>query len=670
MEDGQGEGTGAPVADEVARLALHGQSGDHAAGKEVGLAHLAVEAGEVADEGQHLVAVGQARQVSLAPVGLNTPVGGQHQGQAITRGKGVADAVTEGLVIPPQVAAYLVAHEVAEVLVVDVGVQRHGTTREVVQLKAIVAEAKIADEGLRRRRLAAEEHSGGLVVPLTQHGLHGLRHPRTGRGGMAVILGVAEILTAAVVLIQDLHVVQPALKEGGVGLRQQIVTCGGCGTDIVALSLGGADLADHRSVGTHAHGGLQPFGLVGLLAVVVGQIALHGVAKSRAVHAQHIPLVVEGGLELIKVLHPAVGRPDEGRRPGSGALPVHEDHHEAALGGAAKLVQNRERIGVGEHGIGAHLVGVVPAANGVGHDEGGILVPVGQGVILAHLLGAGREVGLKPCAVDLGGGLPATVGGLPDHGIVGGKDLTELHAAEQTGLQDGVPAVAEEIQRLDPAGWIVGTDVQPAILPQIGHHLGGDHVGEQGVAPQRGVLGLPEAEVGAIALKMGGDQDTLVVGKQDLTARGGVFPLQIGQSHAWEVHPLGKGDPRVGRYRNAPIRRPVAVLQGHGDGELAEGRGEIGVDTAVFSLGAGGGIVGGVVVSLPCLVSQTDTEQRRHGGHALHAVQDKGSNVTCGEIYGESHIVESIGEHGCLLLCSNLGLSGRGFTPAPHQEPF
>jgi hypothetical protein len=34
---------------------------------------------------------------------------------------------------------------------------------------------------------------------------------------MAVILGVAEVLAAAVVLVEDLYVVQTALKEGGIG---------------------------------------------------------------------------------------------------------------------------------------------------------------------------------------------------------------------------------------------------------------------------------------------------------------------------------------------------------------------------------------------------------------------------------------------------------------------
>jgi hypothetical protein len=61
---------------------------------------------------------------------------------------------------------------------------------------------------------------------------------------MAVVAAIAEILASAVILVQDLNVVQSALKEGSVGLGQQIVSHGRGGTDVIALSLACADAAD------------------------------------------------------------------------------------------------------------------------------------------------------------------------------------------------------------------------------------------------------------------------------------------------------------------------------------------------------------------------------------------------------------------------------------------
>ena len=535
---------------------------------------------------------------------------------------------------------------------VEVGVEGDGTAREVVQLKAVVAEAEVADEGLRRRRLTAEEHGGGLFVPAAQHILHGLGHPRTRSGGMAVILGIAEILTAAVVLIQDLDVIQPALlKEGGIGLVQELAPHGRGGANVIALSLGGADLADgHLAVGARAHACLQALLLVEVHGgVVIHQAALRSVAKSRAVHAQHILLVMQSGLEPIEILYPAVGRPDEGRCPGSSPLPVHEDHHEAALGGGADAIQHGQGIGVGEQGIGIHHVGVVPAADGVGHDQRGILVPCGQGSIPRDLPRLGGQMSLKPQAVDLGGRLPAAVGGLPNHRVVGGKDFTEFHTAEESGL-DGRPlAVAEEIHGLHGAVGIVEAHVQARVLPEIGHHLGGDHVGEQGVAPDGGVLGIPEAEVGAVALVVAGNQNTLVVGKQHLAALFGILDHQTRQSHAGEVHPLGKGILCVGVHGNTPSDTAVGLGQGHDNDQILKGGGEITKETAVFCFGAGARLVGGIVMGLPRLVAETDAEQGRGGGHTLHAVYDQRGDMSRGEIHGNRHTVKLADTHKALL---------------------
>ena len=62
---------------------------------EVGLGLLAVEAGEVADEGQDLALVGQIREVALTPVGLDAAVGGQHQRHAVA-GLHTGEAVRSG----------------------------------------------------------------------------------------------------------------------------------------------------------------------------------------------------------------------------------------------------------------------------------------------------------------------------------------------------------------------------------------------------------------------------------------------------------------------------------------------------------------------------------------------------------------------------------------------
>ena len=452
---------------------------------------------------------------------------------------------------------------------------------------------------------------------------------------MAVIPGVAEILPAAVVLVQDLDVIQAALlKEGRVGLVQQLAPYRGGGADVVALSLGGADLTDNTSVGALAHTRRQALLLVVVHGgVIIHQMTLGGVAEARAVHPQHIPLAVKGVAELAEALHPAVGRPDEGGRPGSGPLPVHEDHHETALGGHTDAVQHGQGIGVREHGIGIHDVGIVPAADGVGHDQRGITVPCGESLIPHDLPRLGRQMPLKPPAVDLGGRLPPPIGGLPDQGIVGLKMLAEVHTAEKAGLEGGPTAVTEEVQSLDPTGGIVCADIQPAVLPEIGHHLGGDHVGEQGVAPEGGVLGIPEAEVGRVTLQMAGDQNALVVGEQDLTARHGSLPLQIGQGHTGEIHPLGKGIPRVGVHGHAPPDTAVLLGQSHGDGQILKGRGKIAVQPALFGLGAGAGFIGGIVVGLPRLIAETDTEQGRGGYHTLHTVQDQGRDMPRGEVH-------------------------------------
>ena len=193
------------------------------------------------------------------------------------------------------------------------------------------------------------------------------------------------------------------------------------------------------------------------------------------------------------------------------------------------------------------------------------------------------------------------------------------------------------------------TDVETAILPQVGHHLGGDHVGEQGVAPQRGVFGLPKAEVGDVALGVGGDQNALVVGKQDLTARLGVLPLQIGEGHAGEVYPLRKGLVGIGGNRDTPVDPACGIRQGYSDGQILKGGREARENAAVIRGGAQGGVIGGVVMGLPRLVAETDAEERRGGGHTLHTVYDQRGDMSRGEVHRQSHVIKVAGTHKALL---------------------
>ena len=148
---------------------------------------------------------------------------------------------------------------------------------------------------------------------------------------------------------------------------------------------------------------------------------------------------------------------------------------------------------------------------------------------------------------------------------------------------------------------------------------------------------------------MGGDQNALVVGKEDFAAAFGVLPFQIGESDAGEVYPLGKGILYVGIHGNAPPDTAVGFGQGHGDGQIIKGRGKIAVQTAGLGLGASARLVGGVVMSLSSFVAETDAEERRGGGHTLHAVYDQRGDMSRGEIHGNGHTVKLADTHKALL---------------------
>ena len=522
---------------------------------------------------------------------------------------------------------------------VQVGVERDGTADHVVELKAVVAELQIADEGLGRRRLTAEAPAVKAAVPATQQILHACGHPAAGRGGMAVVAAVAEVLAAAVVLIQDLGVVQIAVQQGGVGLVQQITAHGRGGADIVALPLGGADLGDgHKAVVAGAHACLQPAGGVVLGPLVVGQIALQGVAEARAVHAQKIPRTVQGVLEAVEAVAIPVGGPHVGGRPGGGALPVHEEHHEAAFGAAADLLQDGESVGVGVEGVGGHVIGVVDAAHGVGHHQGGILVPGGEGLVVPDLGGAGRQMGLQPAPIPLGGRLPASLGGRPDHGEIGGIALAVVSPRVEADLQGNAAVLLQVVNGLDAPFFVVSAHVQAAVLPQVGHHLGADHVGEDGVTAQGGIAGIPMAEIRPLPHDHVGDQRALVVGVKHTAARAlGVVFHQLGQGDEGKVHPFDQGV-------------LVRLLRGHapGGGISLGGQGnrhpqrvrpvKAPIHSAVGGGGEVDGIVGGEHPLRSRVIPQTQAEQGGGGQSALLAAKGQGGHLAAGELGADQKI--------------------------------
>ena len=111
---------------------------------------------------------------------------------------------------------------------------------------------------------------------------------------MTVLTTIAEVLTAAVVLIQDLNVVEILGKQGRIRLSQDFATDGRSGANIVARPLFATDIGRlHLTVRVGAHTTLKASRFIFRRFIVgVDQVALEGVAEARAVDAKQMVALV------------------------------------------------------------------------------------------------------------------------------------------------------------------------------------------------------------------------------------------------------------------------------------------------------------------------------------------------------------------------------------------
>ena len=107
---------------------------------------------------------------------------------------------------------------------------------------------------------------------------------------MSVIVGVAEVLASAVVLVEDLSVVHATLKERGVSFKEYVLAKLRSGTDIIAGALSLTDTADmHLAVGSLTHTRLKTSSCDLIFHIIFGyKIALYSVSEAGAIYAKQV----------------------------------------------------------------------------------------------------------------------------------------------------------------------------------------------------------------------------------------------------------------------------------------------------------------------------------------------------------------------------------------------
>lgn len=161
---------------------------------------------------------------------------------------------------------------------------------------------------------------------------------------MSVRGAVTKILSAAVILVENLRVIDRA-KQRTVSVLKQISAACASRANVVSGALTGANpAARHFSARRSAHCVQQMFALDGRFAVVrIDQITLLRAAKSGTIHAEQITGCVQCVTKSVKFAGSAEWRPHIWRRPRCRSFPMHQQHQQSRVGTVSDFVQRRAR---------------------------------------------------------------------------------------------------------------------------------------------------------------------------------------------------------------------------------------------------------------------------------------------------------------------------------------
>ena len=300
---------------------------------------------------------------------------------------------------------------------------------------------------------------------------------------MVVILPITEEGGAAEILIENLEVIDPLLRQNPHLFFENLPAFPLCDAEGLALPDHVADRGAALPFRTARHAGFQLSRLVLRAPRIIVDAALHREGGAGTVDAEEMPRPVQEVAQFPEGFRPADRRPVERRVPGTVLLPAHQQRHHFAVERLGQLLQPGEGVFIREKPVGFRRDGAGPP-DWIDHCDRRLLQPLRQGEAPVHRRVAFHHV----LPVEITGGLPAGRNGLQKQieGQFAAAGAEESAAHRLDPQPEAIVGFGGELQRLGGVAGIVRDEADAAFVPPGGEKL---HLTEPGIVADAEVVG-------------------------------------------------------------------------------------------------------------------------------------------------------------------------------------